>query len=228
MSRSTPFLVLFFVMATMGLNRSAHAQWAVIDVGAIGQLVQEVQEMQQEIQTAQSQLTQAQQQYQSMTGGRGMQNLLSGINRNYLPSSWSQLPVSLAAPIRTQVSRNAVLTAAQMALLSSAEQQQLNAARGNAALLAVTAQEAYANASGRFALIQQLINAIGSAADEKGILDLEARIQAEHGMMQNEATKLTVLYQTAQAQEWARNQTAREEVIAGVGSLRTLPTLRTP
>jgi type IV secretion system protein VirB5 len=226
MSRSTPILALSLVLATMGFSQSAHAQFAVIDVAALGQLIQEVQQMEQEIQTAQSQLTQARQQYQSMTGTRGMQSLLSGTNRNYLPSSWAQLSTSLAGPIRTQMSTNAVLPPAQIAALSPAEQRQLNAARGNAAQLQVAAQDAYSNASGRFASIQQLINAIGSASDEKGILDLEARIQGEQGMLQNEATKLTVLYQAAQAQEWARNQTAREQVIAGVGNLRTLQTLR--
>jgi type IV secretion system protein VirB5 len=226
MSRSTPILALSLVLATMGFSERAHAQFAVIDVAALGQLIQEVQQMEQEIQTAQSQLTQARQQYQSMTGTRGMQNLLSGMNRNYLPSSWAQLSTSLAGPIRTQMSTNAVLTPAQIAALSPAEQRQLNAARGNAAQLQVAAQDAYSNASSRFASIQQLINAIGSASDEKGILDLEARIQGEQGMLQNEATKLTVLYQAAQAQEWARNQTAREQVITGVGNLRTLQTLR--
>ena len=33
---------------------------------------------------AQNQFNQAHKQYQSMTGNRGMQNLLSGVNRNYL------------------------------------------------------------------------------------------------------------------------------------------------
>jgi hypothetical protein len=36
------------------------------------------------------------------------------------------------------------------------------------------------------------------------------------------------LYQAAQAQEWARRQTALEQVIAGVGNLRTLPPLSLP
>src|ERR1700678_1240941 len=54
---------------------AARAQWAVIDVGAIVQLVQEVQEMEQEIAVAKSQLQQAEQALQSMSGNRGMQNL---------------------------------------------------------------------------------------------------------------------------------------------------------
>ena len=136
--------------------------------------------------------------------------------------------MGLAAPIQTLVRTNAVLTPAQVAALSPAEQQQLSAARGNAALLQAASQQAYATTSSRFASVQQLINAIGSATDQKGILDLQARIQAEQGMMQNESTKLTVLYQAAQAQEWARRQSAREQAVADVGNLRSLAPLRTP
>jgi type IV secretion system protein VirB5 len=157
-----------------------------------------------------------------------MQNLASGVNRNYLPPTWAQLPTGLAAPIQSQVSSNAVLSPAQVAALSPAEQQQLNAARNNAALLQVASQQAYATTSGRFASVQTLINAIPSATDQKGILDLQARIQAEQGMLQTDSTKLNVLYQAAQAQELARRQSAIEQVVAGVGNLRTLPALRLP
>ena len=79
--------------------------------------------------------------------------------------------------------------------------------------------------SRRFQSIQQLINAISRASDQKAILDLQARIQAEQGMLQNEATKLGILYQTAQAEEWARKQRVREQAIASIGSLRDLPPL---
>jgi type IV secretion system protein VirB5 len=157
-----------------------------------------------------------------------MQNLLSGINRNYLPTTWAQLPIGLASPIQSQVNTNAVLTSTQMAALSPAEQQQLNAARGNAALLQVATQQAYATTSGRFASVQTLINAIPSATDQKGILELQARIQAEQGMLQTDSTKLNLLYQAAQAQELARKQSALEQVVSGVGNLRTLPALRLP
>jgi type IV secretion system protein VirB5 len=211
-----------------GFCPPAKAQFAVIDVGAIAQLLREVQQMQQALQTAHNQLSQAQQEYQSITGPRGMQTLLSGIDRNYLPSTWAQLPTALASPIQSQINTNAVLTAAQVAALSSAEQQQLMAARSNAALLQVATQQAYSTTSSRFASVQTLINAIASATDQKGILDLQARIAAEQGMLQTDSTKLNVLYQAAQAQEWARRQSAREQVVAGVGNMRTLAALRLP
>jgi type IV secretion system protein VirB5 len=228
MRKPVPAIILLAIFSLTGLSREANAQFAVIDIGAITQLIQQVQQMQQALQTAQNQLNQAQQEYQSITGLRGMQNLLSGVNRNYLPTTWAQLPVALGAPLQAQMGSNAVLTSAQVATLSPAEQQQLNAARTNAALLQVATQQAYSTTSSRFASVQTLINAISTANDQKGILDLQARIQAEQGMLQTDSTKLNLLYQAAQAQELARRQTAAEQVVAGVGNLRTLPTLRLP
>jgi type IV secretion system protein VirB5 len=219
----------------MGLCPASRAQWAVIDVGAIVQLVKEVATLEQQLQIAEQTLTNAQQQYQAITGNRGMQNLLSGTNRNYLPTNWSQLASAItqtggayqALSVGTQslMMANAVLTPQQVATLSPSEQAQLQSARQSAALLQSTSREALENTSARFASLQQLINAIPSATDQKGALDLQARIQAEQAMLQNENTKIAALYQTLEAQEWARKQSAREQVVAGVGSLRTLPVL---
>jgi type IV secretion system protein VirB5 len=228
MRRMTPVIAVLAMLALMGFSQCAKAQWAVVDVGAIAQLIQQLAKMEQAIQTAENQLAQAQAQYQSMTGNRGMQYLLSGVNRNYLVSDFNQLSTALAPGIQSHITTNAVLTPAQVAALSLSEQQQLINARTNSALLQTASQQAYSNASARFASIQQLINAIPTASDQKGILELQARISAEHGMLQNESTKLNVLYQAAQAQEWARRQSASEQVVASVGSLRTLAPLRLP
>jgi type IV secretion system protein VirB5 len=215
--------IVAMALAILSVAPAARAQWAVVDVGAIAQLIQEVQQMQQALQVAQNELNQAQQTYQSMTGGRGMEMLLAGTVRNYLPANWAQLSTSLAGPIQSAMNANAVLTAAQWAALSPAEQQQLTAARTNAALLQVATQQAYSTTSSRFSFVQQLIGAIGGASDQKGILDLQARIQAEQGMLQNDQTKLQVLFQLVQAQELERRQRTREQAIADVGSVRNLP-----
>ena len=78
-------------LLALGGAQPARAQFAVIDVAAIGQLVQEVHQLEQQVQTAEAQLSQAQSEYAAITGGRGMQNLLAGIPRNYLPMNWAQL-----------------------------------------------------------------------------------------------------------------------------------------
>jgi type IV secretion system protein VirB5 len=229
-----PTNTLLAIVALSAVSLVARAQIPVTDVGAIAQLVAEVNTLAQDLNTARQDLAQAQQQYQSMTGQRGMQQLLSGTVRNYLPTNSTQLQAAeqgagsayaLGADVSAAVNSNAVLSAQQIAALSPNEQGALQEARRNAALLQALAQEALANASSRFSAIQLLIDAIPQAADEKGILDLGARIAAEQGMLQNEQTKLNVLGQAAQGDEWARRQRTRERAVADIGSLRTLPAM---
>jgi type IV secretion system protein VirB5 len=210
------------------IMQPAKAQWAVVDARAITQLVQQVKTMEQQLNTARDQLSQAQTELQSMTGGRGMQLLLNGTARNYLPSSWQQLVgamqgaaggyAGLASDVRAAVGANAVLSPQQLALLAPVDQQQIAAARQSSALKQALAQEALANASARFASLQSLVSAISTAADQKGILDLEARISAELGMLQNEQTKLQILRDATQAQDAVLRQQQVEQAIAGQGS----------
>jgi len=209
----------------------ARAQLAVIDVPAIVQLVQEVATMEQQVRTAETQLTQAEQALATMTGGRGMQLLLAGTSRNYLPTSWPQLTTAmqgtagaypaLATDVGTALRANAVLSPQQLSQLSPAEQQLIAAGRQSSALQQALSQEALANSSGRFAALQSLINAISSATDQKGILELQARINAELGMLENEQTKLQILHQATQAQEAVYRQQGLELAIAGHGNFAT-------
>jgi type IV secretion system protein VirB5 len=104
-----------------------------------------------------------------------------------------------------------------MATLSSSAQQLIQSARQWNAMQQALAHQALSNTSGRFASIQSLIAAISTAADQKAILDLQARINAELGMLQNEHTKVQILNQSTLAQESSLRQQAREQVIVGHG-----------
>jgi len=224
--------VLLLAALALGSTVPAQAQFAVIDIASVTQLVNEVRQLEQQVATAKNQLLQAQSAYAAITGNRGMQNLLSGTLRNYLPTDWTTLSQvmagsstsfpALASSVSTLVTTNAILTPSQVALLSPSQQAALAAARQNPALLASTTRSALTNSSARFADLQSLISTIGSASDEKSSLDLTARITAEQAMLQNESTKLQLLYQVAQSQEWARVQRVREQAIADQGSMRTL------
>jgi type IV secretion system protein VirB5 len=226
-SRSSILGLAGLMLASAG----AQAQFAVIDVASVAQLVSQSQTLAQQLQAARTQVAQAQAQYQAMTGNRGMQSLLSGTVRNYLPTQWTQLGNilqgggagygALSSDVQGNLQANAVLTPQQLAAMPGTERAQISYARQPVALLQAVSHEALANASARFASIQQLIDAIPAASDQKGILDLQARINAEQGMLQNEQTKLQVLYQTALAQQWAERQREREQVVAGQGQFAT-------
>jgi type IV secretion system protein VirB5 len=209
-------LLLVCLLASLLAAPTARAQWAVIDAPAIVQLIQQVQTMEQQLETARSQLAQAQQALQTMTGNRGMQQLLSGTVRNYLPSDSTQLPTM--SGVSGAVSANAILTPQRLTQLPLGAQQWIQAARQWTAVRQAVARQALANAGDRFSAIQSLIAAIPAAADQKGILDLQARISAELGMLQNEQTKLQVLTQTSDAQDSILRQQARELVVDAHGN----------
>jgi type IV secretion system protein VirB5 len=214
-------------LALLLVTPAAHAQFAVIDVAAVTQLVTQVQDLEQQLTVAREHLSEAQTELRSMTGDRGMEQLLGGTNRNYLPGDWGQLTAALndtssayatlSAEVQQALGEDAVLTAQQVDVLSPDDQQQLAADRSTAALLQAVSRQALANASGRFGDLQQLINGIGTASDQKGILDLNARIGAEQAMLENEQTKLLMLVAAAQAQHWAEEEQDRERVVDGQG-----------
>ena len=219
---------LLLVVAVLGGGVPvAQAQFAVIDAASVAQLMSEVKTLEQQLATAQADLAQAQTAYRSTVGDRGMEQLLSGTVRNYLPPNWNGLQSAfqstgssypaLSSDLNTAMSANAVLSTQQLAGLSPAANQQMQASRQSVALLQAVSHQALTTTSNRFASLQQLIDAMARAGDQKSALDLHARIGAETGMLQNEQTKLQVLYQSAQAEQWANEQRTREQVVAGHG-----------
>lgn len=218
-------------LALMAATPAAHAQFAVIDVAAVTQLLTEVQNLEQALTVAREHLAEAQTELRSMTGDRGMERLLAGTDRNYMPTDWEQVTAALndtssayaalSAGIRQALAEDMVLTPQQVGTLSPDGQRQLAADRNTTALLQAVSRQALANASSRFAALQQLISTIGTASDQKGILDLNARIAAEQAMLENEQTKLAVLVATAEAQRWADEEQERERAITGQGQFAT-------
>ena len=223
--------ILFLVVVVLAAPERARAQWSVVDVPATAQIVKQVETAGQQLTTANLQLAQAQQTLQSMIGGRGMQLLLGGLNRNYLPSDWASVTNlsktlsgvygSLSTSVAGLQSAIAVLSPEHLAALSSAGQQQIVGARQRVATKQAVFQNALSSASARFASLQTLITAIGAAPDQKAILDLQARINAELGMVQNEQTKLQALAASFDAQEAAARAQEREQVLESHGSFAT-------
>lgn len=221
----------------------ANAGIPVIDFAAIANLMQQLMAWQQQLQGMQKQYDQLkqskdqlQQTYNSMTGSRGMEQLLptSDLARNYLPPSYSELMNTangasaysgLSSQVQSIMKANSVLSGTQMQALSLEMRQVVEQGRQASAMLNGMTQSAYQNTSQRFSALQQLISRIGTAMDPKAIEDLQARIQAEQAMLTNEQTKLQSLYQVAQSDELARRQRIRERTAADIGSVRSLGTV---
>jgi type IV secretion system protein VirB5 len=226
---------IVLALACTLVTLASQAQMAVIDVRAIAQMAEQLRVLQDQLATARGQLTQAQAQFAALTGSRGMERLLEGAARNYLPPDWEVFERTLrrvatsyavlGAQVEAVIEGNAVLTPVQMAHLVPDQREQLDSARQAAALLQVTSRQALQVSSERFAALQSLIDAIPGATDTKATLDLQARIAVEQAMLQNEQTKLMVLYQTLEAEDRAREQRAREVAVVHIGSLRRVPAI---
>ena len=187
------------------LAGNAAAQIPVFDAGSLAQAIKQFQQMQQQYQ-------QMQQQHNRLNGSRGMASLVNNpALRNYLPADYQRIlnggygnsnDIRAASKIygieNTTIGKN---TDTARAFEASANQAAINRA---------TAEEGYRQASQRFASIQVLLDKVNQAPDAKDIADLQARIQAEQVMLQNESIKLQMLAQLQQAQRDLAAQQAAE------------------
>lgn len=207
------------VAVALGLSFGAPV-WAsgvpVVDVAAIAEAIKQYQQMVQQLETLNNQLNQAKQQYESMTGGRGMENLLANENRNAIPTNWQETLAmmegggqisGLAQSIKESSRR--VDTATLDQLSSSARTMYEQQSNSSASQLA-SAGTVYDSASERFGRLQGLMDAIPTATDLKAVGDLQARIQVEQVMLQNESIKMQALAQAAAAQNRIERQQAAE------------------
>ncbi len=216
-----------------GFSAPAFAGWPVIDAANLAQAIQEVISWGQQLEGMMQQYNQAVNTYRSLTGPRGMQNLLpiAMVTRNYLPPDYptllgvmngtsSSYPL-LSGQVQSTIRANALLGPAQMSGVSPAAQASLSAARTNAATLSMLSQQTQANASNNFGNVQQLIAQLGSTQDTKASADLAGRIQSEQVATMNNQTKSEALYQTIAAQELVRQVQVQESVVLSLGSFNT-------
>lgn len=227
---SAPLRTAIAALLLAGSSAAPAQGIPVIDVTAVTQLMQQVTYWTQQINAMANQLAQLRQTYQAMTGQRPEDTLLpiTTQQRNYLPDSLAQLDAvfkgnstdypALTASMQRIVQANAILTQHQLSVLSPQDQATIQQARQAAAMLNALTQQAYGTTSQRFALLQQLIDAIRTANDPKAVDDLQARVNAEQAMLTNEQTKLQVLYQLAQAQDMAQREQVRERVVTDHGA----------
>jgi type IV secretion system protein VirB5 len=177
-------LVLSACLMPVVLSSSAHAQFGSIVYDPnnywmqIQQWAQQLQQMQQQYQQMTAQLQQAQQQFQSMNGNRGLATVLNDPQfQNYLPQGWQP-----------------ILSASGINLQTSAAQNVQNL------------MQAYNTASNRISQIQGLLNQAGQTQDPKGIAEIQARIQGETAMLQNEAMKMQLYKDTLEAAQKANER----------------------
>lgn len=202
----------FALFVGLSMGSAAHAGIPVIDVAGVAAAIEQVVAWGQQFQQMKDQYTQMQQQYNNLNGSRGMGSLANNpAMRQYLPANYQTIlsnGYGNSAAIRSSSKVYGIEGTTLNAGSDTAQAFEANA--NQAAVNRAVSEDGYAQASARFAGIQTLLDKVNDAPDAKDIADLQARIQAEQVMQQNEQTKLMMFGQLAQAQRDLQAQKSRE------------------
>ena len=211
----------------------AFAGIPVIDGANLAQAIQQVMAWAQQYQQMTQQIQQLQQQIESVTGSRGFSSVLNSPAfqqaRRTLPEDAQTLLNlanggsygNLASSINTIKQATSTLTASDFGSQSAADQwwSDLNRAASNKAL----SQEAYNSAQQRLSNLEGLLQQISTTQDPKAIAELQARINVEQGLIQNEQAKINAMAMLVNAEREISEMKERDTSIRMAGTGRPVP-----
>ncbi|PWE14934.1 P-type DNA transfer protein VirB5 [Alcaligenes faecalis] len=181
-----------------------------------------------------SQIDQMKQEYQSITGVRGLGDVLNNpALRDYLPDDWQGVYDSVKSGGYAGLSGRAGQVYNDNKIYDtcvnhtdeqsriSCEAQAVKGAQDKAFAL-----DAYDKAKERLGQIDALMQEINRTQDPKSIAELQGRIAAEQALIQNEQTKLQMYSMVASAEDRLQQQRQREinaKVLANRGYTKHQP-----
>ncbi len=174
-------------------------------------LVQQLDEMRR-------QYEQMQRDYQSMTGSRNLGNILNNPQfKDYVPDNWQDIQSNirnngysgLNGTARALRDVSKIFDACEY-LTDIKEKRNCEAKAVRPAQDRAFATDAYQTSVQRVSQIESLMREINATSDPKSIAELNARIQAEQALIQNEQTKLTLYQAAASAEKALLEQQAHE------------------
>jgi type IV secretion system protein VirB5 len=197
--------------------------------------MQQAKDMASQIMTLKNQYEQLKQQYQSMTGTRGMSGLLNNSTfqqaRRMLPPDAQQILGlanggsygNLGGIIDNIKQDTSTLNTSNFTNPSGANQwnADLNRVATNKAL----SQQVYDDANQRLNNLEAMLEQISTTEDPKAIAELQARIQVEQGLVQNDQARINALQMLAAAEQQISQMKAREVSIKMGGANREIPTV---
>lgn len=192
--------------ATIGLSQPAMAGGIpVIDVSSLTQQILQVQHMLTQIEQLKSQLETANKELDSMSGVRGLGNVIDSAYDTAVNVDPNQ--VLSDAGIRGANEHG--LTGDVADLYESGNQ--------NTATWLGQSQKSLEQAQERFSELTGLVAEVNNSPDQKDILDLQARIGAEQVMLQNEMAKLSMFRSQAEANQALHAQRVQQMRVASSG-----------
>ena len=192
--------------ATVGLSQPAMAGGIpVIDVSSLTQQILQVQHMLNQIEQLKSQLVTANKVLDSMSGVRGLGNVID---------SAYDTAVNVDPD---QVLSDAGIRGANEHGLSGDVADLYDSGNQNTATWLGQSQKSLEQAQERFSELTGLVAEVNNSPDQKDILDLQARIGAEQVMLQNEMAKLSMLRSQAEANQALHAQRVQQMRVASSG-----------
>jgi type IV secretion system protein VirB5 len=235
MNKAIRFLMLSLSLIGMGGN--AYAGLPVYDGAALSNsisswaaqaqsMANQLGELKKQYDTMQQQYQQLQQTYNSISGIRNMGDIVNNpALRKYLPPDYQQVLKlgtgvtsgnygTLDGAVNGMKQATKILDIGDTGLdPNSPAGKSYQNAQTQAAVNRVLAEESFRQSGARIDDLQQLLNKVNNAPDDKDIQDLQARIQAEQVMLQNEQIRLASLAQLAQSQRDISTQQATEIIM---------------
>jgi type IV secretion system protein VirB5 len=172
----------------------------VVDVANLAQATIQVTQMI-------NQLHALQQQISNTTGSRGLANV---INSGY--------DTQVQTSVDTVLSQNGLKNASQLGISNNDTASLYNSSNSISATYLAESQKSLTQAKERFDDLSTLAAKVNSSPDEKDVLDLQARIQAEETLLQNELAKLTALKSKSEAEQVVQTQKIRQMRVQSAGN----------
>lgn len=224
-------IVRALLATALAVSGTAHAQIPVTDVANLTQSIQNVLHQVTQITNQLNQLTELQNQvtqltntYNSLTGNRGLGTIANGAAeqamRRYLPTAATAFDgLTGSAPVAGYGALQSQIATVKSTLSSlpagffpggSPAQASLDKWLGELAKQQVVGTAAYDNANARLPVVENLIATIGTTNDPKAVAEIQARIQAEAAIAQNETNKMLALLYRQRSETLKNEQKALE------------------
>jgi type IV secretion system protein VirB5 len=179
----------------------------VIDVASLAQAIQQVMHMLEQIEQLKNQLEVAEKGLDRISGSRSMGGILHST-------------YDLAVTVDTdEILENVGLNSAEDNGLVGAEAELYDEGNQHVAQWLGQSQKSFQQAQERFSELSKLVAKVNDCPDQKDILDLQARIQAEQTLLQNETIKLAMLQAQSEARDAAHKQKIRQMAVESTGEL---------
>lgn len=224
------FASLLLAGAIFG-SAPAHAGIPVLDAANLAEAIMEVLawveqygQMAEEIMQLEQQYNQAVQQYDSLTGSRGLGDILNNqALQGVVPANLSSTYSSINSGGYSGLSSSAK-SLRDSTKIYNCEDRTGDDQIGCQAMLNQNSQT-QANLNNALDLVQQRTNQIqslqsqiNSTSDPKAIAELQARIQSENTQVSNDSNRIALMKATADAQQQAAEQANRERSIKSLTS----------